>query len=95
MPAACATSRPPYPPDPTLGCTGHTVTLEDGTTGGRRIGFLAARQGPHTISWVVPRDATPGSVIRYFCNVRDEYMPGGMPHWLVGMTGGFTIVPAR
>jgi hypothetical protein len=48
------------------------------------------------MTWVVPADAKPGSVIRYFCNVRDQSatVPGGVPHWLDGMTGGLKVVAA-
>lgn len=87
---------PPYPDDETLWCLGHAVTLEDGTAEGWMLGFLAARSGPGTITWVVPADAKPGSVIRYFCNVRDlsATVPGGVPHWRDGMTGGLKVVAA-
>lgn len=85
---------PPYPSDPTLACIGHAVHLEDGTAQGRELGTLPARQGPGTITWTVPPDAKPGSLIRYFCNTRDRYVPGGVPHWLLGMTGGLTVMPA-
>lgn len=85
---------PPYPSDPTLACIGHSVWLENGTAQGTELGFLEARQGPGTITWTVPPDAKPGSLIRYFCKVRDYYVPGGVPHWLLGMTGGLTVIPS-
>jgi len=96
-PASCDFyGTPPYPDNETLACVGHAVTLEDGTEDGRMLGFLAARSGPGTLTWVVPADAKPGSVIRYFCNVRDLYatVPGGVPHWRDGMTGGLKLVAA-
>lgn len=95
-PASCDFyGTPPYPSDPTLGCIGHAVNLEDGNPEGNPIGEFPARQGPATIRWAVPPDAQPGALIRYFCNVRDGYLPGGMPHWLLGMTGGLTVRPVR
>jgi hypothetical protein len=79
-PASCDFfGTPPHPDNEALACVGHGVTLEDGTEEGRTLGFLAARSGPGTITWVVPTDVKPGSVIRYFCNVRDlsATVPGG------------------
>lgn len=84
----------PYPDDEGLVCPGHSVALENGTAEGQLVGFLAARRGPVTLRWAVPAEAKPGSVIRYFCNVRDLYavFPGGSPHWM--MTGGLKVVAA-
>ena len=83
---------PPVPDDEKVACIGHAVTLEDGTPEGTTLGFLAARSGRGTLRWVVPLGAKPGSVIRYFCSVRDQTaVPGGNPHWLYGMTGGLKV----
>ena len=67
-------------------CPGHEVRFENGTMAGSvPVGFMAA--GPHgesTISWTVPADAKPGTVVRYFCDVQT--------HWKEGLTGAFRIV---
>jgi hypothetical protein len=93
-PASCDFyGTPPYPSDPSFACIGHAVSLENDTADGTAIGYeLPARQGRQTVSWTVPLDAKPGSLIRYFCAVRDGYVPGGLPHWFYGMTGGLIVM---
>ncbi len=95
-PGSCdALGAPPYPDDEGLVCPGHSVALENGTAEGEMVGFLTARSGRVTLTWVVPAEAKPGSAIRYFCNVRDldAVFPGGSPHWM--MTGGLKVIAAR
>jgi hypothetical protein len=66
-------------------CAGHEVRFEDGTPQGTvPVGYMPSGPARATITWVVPADASPGSVIRYFCNVET--------HWKEGLTGGFRVV---
>ena len=68
-----------------LHCTGHDIHIEDGTTGGRLLGRVTAETGHDTLSWTIPADAAPESVIRYFC----------ARHAGFGMTGAFQVLPIR
>jgi hypothetical protein len=87
---------------PLIDCPGHNMVLEDGTReGGQVVGVLPARSGPRQVGWVVPADARPGSVIRYFCSIRSAWLTqDGWPlgidvlsvHALYGMTGVFKVV---
>lgn len=66
-------------------CAGHEVRFENGTPEGTvPVGFMPAGPERATITWVVPADSQPGSVIRYFCNVET--------HWKEGLTGAFRVV---
>jgi hypothetical protein len=68
-----------------LRCTGHDLRLEDRTADGRPIGLVTAETGHDTLSWTIPQDAEPESIIRYFC----------ARHGNVGMTGAFQVLPIR
>jgi hypothetical protein len=71
-----------------LDCPGHQVVLEDGTAAGTAVGALPARSGPVSIEWYVPRDARPGTLLRYFCRVAN--------HAQLGLTGVLEVVsPVR
>lgn len=69
---------------PPLDCPGHEVRFEDGTPQGRLLGYLPARSGPVSLEWHIPWDARPGTLIRYFCSVRN--------HYAAGLTGVFEVV---
>lgn len=65
--------------DPTFscdsaGCDGHNVVLENGTAGGKRIGFAPANKGAKTIRYTVKQKK--GTTIRYFCTVANHYQTG-------------------
>jgi hypothetical protein len=66
-----------------LRCSGHDIRVEDGTAEGRQIGLVAAGAGRENLSWAIPADAEPESIIRYFC----------ARHSTVGMTGAFQVLP--
>ena len=68
-----------------LRCTGHDIRIEDGTGDGRRIGLLSAETGYESLSWTIPENAEPESIIRYFC----------ARHCHPGMTGAFQVLPIR
>jgi hypothetical protein len=74
---------------PPLDCPGHEVRLENGTPDGSApLGSLPARSGTVSFEWYVPRDARPGTLIRFFCNVKN--------HHALGLTGIFEVVdPVR
>ena len=62
---------------PPLDCPGHEVRLENGTPqGSEPLGFLPARSAPVSFEWYVPKDARPGTLIRYFCSIRNHYAGG-------------------
>jgi plastocyanin len=63
-------------------CPGHEVRLENGDKG-LTVGSMEARPG-ESITWTIPADAKPGTVLRYFCDVQT--------HWKEGLTGAFRIV---
>lgn len=60
-----------------LSCGGHNVYVENGTPGGKRIGFAPSNTGPKTIKYTIKQ--RKGTTIRYFCTVNS--------HWQTGMTG--------
>jgi hypothetical protein len=62
-------------------CPGHEVRLENGDTG-LPVGAMGAGPG-ESISWTIPADAKPGTVLRYFCDIQT--------HWKEGLTGAFRI----
>ncbi|MCA1842896.1 MAG: hypothetical protein LC792_06830 [Actinobacteria bacterium] len=66
-----------------LRCTGHDIRIEDGTAAGRQIGQVTAETGRGSLSWTIPADAEPESMIRYFC----------ARHAVFGMTGAFEVLP--
>lgn len=66
-------------------CTGHDIRIEDGTLDGRLIGRVTAETGHESLSWAIPADAAPESIIRYFCG----------RHAGFGMTGAFQVLPIR
>jgi hypothetical protein len=66
-----------------LRCPGHDIRIEDGTVHGRQIGQVHAGAGHQTLSWTIPVDAEPESIIRYFCG----------RHVNFGMTGAFQVLP--
>jgi len=68
-----------------LRCAGHDIRIEDGTGDGRQIGLVTAETGHDSLSWTIPADAEPESIIRYFC----------ARHGNVGMTGAFQVLPIR
>jgi hypothetical protein len=68
-----------------LRCTGHDIRIEDGTADGRQIGLITAETGHESLSWTIPADAVPESIIRYFC----------ARHATFGMTGAFQVLPIR
>ncbi|MDQ1491462.1 MAG: hypothetical protein QOJ23_3976 [Actinomycetota bacterium] len=68
-----------------LGCTGHDIRIEDGTGDGREIGVVTAGADHERLSWTIPADAEPESIIRYFCG----------RHASLGMTGAFQVLPIR
>jgi hypothetical protein len=68
-----------------LRCTGHDIRIEDGTGGGRQIGQVTAEAGHESLGWIIPVDAEPESIIRYFCG----------RHANIGMTGAFQVLPVR
>jgi plastocyanin len=68
-----------------LRCGGHDIRIEDGTADGRPIGRVSAEPGHDTLSWTIPADARPESIIRYFC----------ARHASFGMTGAFQVLPIR
>ena len=68
-----------------LGCSGHDIRIEDGTGDGREIGVVAAGADHERLSWTIPADAEPESIIRYFCG----------RHARLGMTGAFQVLPIR
>jgi hypothetical protein len=68
-----------------LRCTGHDIRIEDGTAHGRPIGLLAAQTDHQSLSWTIPVDTQPESIIRYFC----------ARHGMFGMTGAFQVLPIR
>lgn len=73
---------------PPLDCPGHEVRLENGTAeGSAPLGSLPSRSGAVTFEWYVPRDARPGSLIRYFCSIKN--------HYALGLTGVFEVVSPR
>jgi hypothetical protein len=73
---------------PPLDCPGHEVRLENGTAeGSAPLGTLPARSGPLSFEWYVPRNAQPGSLIRYFCSIKN--------HYALGLTGVFEVVAPR
>jgi hypothetical protein len=45
----------------------HDIRIEDGTGDGRQIGQVTAEAGHERLSWTIPADAEPESIIRYFC----------------------------
>jgi hypothetical protein len=64
------------------------VRLENGTAeGSAPLGTLPARSGPLSFEWYVPRNAQPGSLIRYFCSIKN--------HYALGLTGVFEVVAPR
>ena len=70
---------------PPLDCPGHEVRLENGTPeGSAPLGYLPARSGPVSFEWYVPKDAKPGTLIRYFCSVKN--------HYAFGLTGVLEVV---
>jgi hypothetical protein len=66
-----------------LRCPGHDIRIEDGTAAGRQIGRVSAVTGQKHLSWTIPADAEPESIIRYFC----------AGHATLGMTGAFQVLP--
>jgi hypothetical protein len=73
---------------PPLDCPGHEVRLENGTAeGSAPLGTLPARSGPVSFEWYVPLDAQPGSLIRFFCSIKN--------HYALGLTGVFEVVAPR
>jgi plastocyanin len=68
-----------------LRCPGHDIHIEDGTAGGRLLGRVTAETGHESLSWTIPTDAEPESIIRYFC----------ARHASFGMTGAFQVLPIR
>jgi hypothetical protein len=66
-------------------CTGHDIRIEDGTGDGRQVGLVSAETGHDSLSWTIPADAEPESIIRCFC----------ARHGSVGMTGAFQALPIR
>jgi plastocyanin len=66
-----------------LRCTGHDIRIEDGTAAGHQIGQVTAETGHESLSWTIPADAEPESIIRYFC----------ARHATFGMTGAFQVLP--
>ena len=67
-----------------LDCPGHEVRLENGTREGALVGYLPARSGAVSLEWYVPKDARPGTLIRYFCSIRN--------HYALGLTGVLEVV---
>ena len=63
-------------------CPGHEVRLENGGTG-VSVGSMDAVKGA-SITWTIPDDAKPGTVLRYYCDIQT--------HWKEGLTGAFRIV---
>jgi hypothetical protein len=92
----------PFADVPFADCKGHEVRFEDGTpSGGDRVGFMPSRSGPVTVTWQVPADARPGSLLRYFCTLESETVkgisyPAGTSvltaHYLYGTTGILKVV---
>lgn len=68
-----------------LRCAGHDIHIEDGTAAGRRLGQLSAEPGHDSLTWAIPADAEPETMIRYFC----------ARHGNFGMTGAFQVLPIR
>lgn len=66
-----------------LRCTGHDIRFEDGTPDGRPIGQVTGAPGRDRLTWTVPADAPPETIIRYFCS----------RHAVLGMTGAFQVLP--
>lgn len=66
-----------------LRCPGHDIRLEDATGNGRRIGLVTADTDHERLTWTIPADAEPESIIRYFC----------ARHAGLGMTGAFQVLP--
>jgi hypothetical protein len=68
-----------------LDCPGHEVRLENGTPeGSAPLGHLSARSGAVSFEWYVPRGAKPGTLIRYFCSIKN--------HYALGLTGVLEVV---
>jgi hypothetical protein len=92
----------PFAHVPFADCKGHEVRFEDGTpSGADRVGFMPARSGAVTITWQVPADSRPGSLLRYFCSLESETVkgisyPAGTSvltaHYLYGTTGILKVV---
>ena len=68
-----------------LRCTGHDIRIEDGTRDGHQVGLVTADTGHDSLSWAIPADAEPESIIHYFC----------ARHGNFGMTGAFQVLPIR
>jgi plastocyanin len=66
-----------------LRCTGHDIRLEDGTGDGRQVGLVTGETDHDSLSWTIPADAEPESIIRYFCRRHGNF----------GMTGAFQVLP--
>jgi hypothetical protein len=66
-----------------LRCPGHDIRIEDGSANGRPIGLVGAEPGHDRLTWTIPADAPPESIIRYFC----------ARHAPFGMTGSFQVLP--
>lgn len=70
---------------PPADCPGHELRLENGTPeGSAPLGELPARSGPVWFEWHVPWNARPGTLIRFFCGIRN--------HAELGLTGVFEVV---
>jgi hypothetical protein len=92
----------PFADVPLADCKGHEVRFEDGTRDGAEpVGFMPALSGPVTVTWPVPADAQPGSLLRYFCSMESEIVagisyPAGTSvltaHYLYGTTGILKVV---
>jgi hypothetical protein len=68
-----------------LRCSGHDIRIEDGTAEGRQVGLISGETGHDKLSWTIPADAEPESIIRYFCARHAQF----------GMTGAFEVLPVR
>ncbi|MBA3431169.1 MAG: hypothetical protein H0U16_06785 [Actinobacteria bacterium] len=69
------------------GCPGHNVVFEDGSVRGPLLRARAST--PQTFSWTVPKKASPGTLLLYYCS-----MPGPNPslgHSDI-MTGALRVV---